>query len=341
MELNGDVIAAYLSSYGGVEEYTQITSSHGTVYGDFSFTMILDRGGFNAIPHTIAYRTTTMTVIVEGRKPLCWNCKQLGHFSRSCPQKATTIVTKKTTTATNDTTESNTTTEAKDNTLQETEVQPDKNEGWTLVKGGKKKKETKTKNTEIKIHEEMETTTNLKRRRDSGDAEKEGEKKQLKTNSPKPEKQKPQPLQPQQPAPQRPAEKPKRPEQNSQQPEKTTHPPTQRPAQIIPLPQQPKSTPIKHPKIPLHPTLPSLSSISTPKQFTRSHSETRSPSPSPSTAQKKRTKSASNQLRQAVNGFYFCSDLLEAPNLDHHLKKALKPLSSMKKINEKDITNPY
>ena len=221
MELNGDVIAAYLSSYGGVEEYTQITSAHGTAYGDFSFTMILDRGGFNAIPHTIAYRTTTMTVIVEGRKPLCWNCKQLGHFSRSCPQKVTTIVTNKTTTATNDTTESNTTTEAKDNTVQETEVQPDKNEGWTPVKGGKKKKETKTKNTEIKIHEEMETTTNLKRRRDSGDAEKEGEKKQLKTNSPKPEKQKPQPLEPQQPAPQRPAEKPKRPEQNSLQPEKT------------------------------------------------------------------------------------------------------------------------
>ena len=71
MQLNGDVIAAYLSSYGGVEEYTQITSAHGTAYGDFSFTMVLDRGGFNAIPHTIAYRNTTMTVIVEGRKPLC------------------------------------------------------------------------------------------------------------------------------------------------------------------------------------------------------------------------------------------------------------------------------
>ena len=53
MELNGDVIAAYLSSYGVVEDYTQITSAHGTAYGDFSFIMILDRGGFNAIPHTI------------------------------------------------------------------------------------------------------------------------------------------------------------------------------------------------------------------------------------------------------------------------------------------------
>ena len=74
MELNGDVIAAYLSSYGGVEDYTQITSAHGTAYGDFTFTMVLDRGGFNAIPHTISYKDTTMTIIVEGRKPLCWNC---------------------------------------------------------------------------------------------------------------------------------------------------------------------------------------------------------------------------------------------------------------------------
>ena len=339
MELNGDVIAAYLSSYGGGEDYTQITSAHGTAYGDFSFIMILDRGGFNAIPHTITYKNRTMAVIVEGRKPLCWNCKQLGHFSRSCPQKATTIATNKTTTATNDTNETNT--EAKNSTHPEKESQPNKDEGWTLVKGGKGKKETKTKNKEKP--EEMETTTNLKRKRDSGDTEKEGEKKQLKTNSPKPEKQKPQPLQPQQPAPQRPAEKqqPKRPEQNPKQPEKNTHPPPQRPAQISPTPQQPKSTPNKHPKTPLHPTLPSLSPISTPKQFTRSHSETRSPSPSPSTSQKKRTKSASNQFRQAVNGFYFCSDLMESPNLDHQLKKALKPLSSMKNIDQKDITNPY
>ena len=208
MQLNRDVIAAYLSSYSGVEDYTQITSSHGTAYGDFSFTMILDRGGFNSIPHTIAYRNTTMTVIVEGRKPLCWNCKQLGHFSRSCPQKATTIATNKMTTTTNNTTETTTITEAKTKNNPETEVEPDKDEGWTLVKGGKKKKETKAKNTEIKKLEEMETATNLKRRRDSGDTEKEGEKKQLKTNSPKPEKQKPQPLQLQQPAPQRPAEKP-------------------------------------------------------------------------------------------------------------------------------------
>ena len=75
MQLNGDVLAANLSSYGSVEDYTLITSAHGKEYGDYVFTKISDRGGFNSIPHIISYRETTMTVIIEGRKLLCWNCK--------------------------------------------------------------------------------------------------------------------------------------------------------------------------------------------------------------------------------------------------------------------------
>ena len=239
MQLNEDVIAAYLSSYDGVEDYMQIKSAHGTAYGDFLFTMILDRGGFNTIPHIISYRDTTMTVIVEGRKPLCWYCKQLEHFSRSCPQKAT-IATNKTTTTANDTMNTTTkkttttTTAAKKNinANPETGVQPDKEEGWTLVKGGKKKKTSPTKTTEtittittkiaaapattetpIKKNknqpEEMETSYNLKRRRDSGDSDKDGEKKQC---TPKPKKQQPQiekqkPQQPMPIQPQKPLEK--------------------------------------------------------------------------------------------------------------------------------------
>ena len=136
MQLNGDVLAAYLSTYGGVEEYTLITSAHGTAYGDYVFTMILDRGGFHSIPHTITYRDTTMMVVVEGRKPLCWNCKKLGHFSRSCPQK-TTITGPKTTSTTPDTINAKTTTTTTTTTTDttstnsnpETGVQPEKEEG--------------------------------------------------------------------------------------------------------------------------------------------------------------------------------------------------------------------
>ena len=93
MQLDGDVIAAYLSSYGGVEDNILITSAHGTAYSDYTFTMILNRGGFHALPHTIIYRDTSMMVVVEGRKPLCSNCKQLGHFSMSYPQKTTIVIT--------------------------------------------------------------------------------------------------------------------------------------------------------------------------------------------------------------------------------------------------------
>ena len=87
MQLSGDVLAAYLCDYGDVESVTQIKSVHGTAYSDHAFIRCLTRGGFQAIPHTIKYKDQTMMVVVEGRKPLCWACKKLRHFARSCPQK--------------------------------------------------------------------------------------------------------------------------------------------------------------------------------------------------------------------------------------------------------------
>ena len=66
MQLNGDVLAAYLCSCSGVEDCTQITSTSGTAYGDYSFTMSLDRVGFQAIPQTITDRDQTMMLVVDG-----------------------------------------------------------------------------------------------------------------------------------------------------------------------------------------------------------------------------------------------------------------------------------
>ena len=354
MQLNGDVIAAYLSSYGGVEDYMQIKSAHGTAYSDFLFTMILDRGGFNTIPHIISYRDTTMTVIVEGRKPLCWYCKQLGHFSRSCPQKAT-IATNKTTTTANDTTNTTTktttttttTTAAKKNTNTETGVQPDKEEGWTLVKGGKKKKTSPIKTTETtkisaaapantetpikkkKKPEEMETSYNLKRRRDSGDSDKDGEKKQC---TPKPRKQQPQIEKPQQAMP----TQPQKPTEKTQGPSPIIQNNPQRPAQILHSPAQHIQ---KEP--PLLPILPSLSPITTPKMFSRSRSVNRigqSPSPSPTQT---RTHSVTNEVRKPLIEITLCSEPDPSKITDHQLKTILKPLFSFKSINEKSIANPY
>ncbi len=120
IQLNEEVLAAYLVKHGEIEDITKAKSVNGTAHGDYIFTMCLDRGGFTSIPHIIEYEHQIMTVVVEGRKPQCWNCKQLGHFSKSCPQK-TTKTTPATTTTTTETTTNTTTTIAATATTAATE----------------------------------------------------------------------------------------------------------------------------------------------------------------------------------------------------------------------------
>ena len=56
MQMSGDVLTAYLSIYGGVEQITQITSNSRMAYVDYAFIMCLDRRGFNNTPHIIKTR---------------------------------------------------------------------------------------------------------------------------------------------------------------------------------------------------------------------------------------------------------------------------------------------
>ena len=141
MQLSGDVLAAYLSIYGDVEQVTQVTSTRGTAYGDYVFVMCLDRGGFSKTPHKIRYRDQTMTVIVEGRKPLCWACNKIGHFSKNCPQKQTITTTTTTTTTTTATPSPVIAAITPTKTTENQQETPKENEeGWTQVtrkKGGK------------------------------------------------------------------------------------------------------------------------------------------------------------------------------------------------------------
>ena len=401
IELNEEVLAAYLCKHGDIENIIKAKSSTGTAHGDYVFTMCLDRGGFGTIPHTIENETQVMTVVVEGRKPQCWNCKQLGHFFKSCPQKimqpgqtvATTAVAAAATTSSTKATA----TVACESPNAETGDHPNKDEeGWTQVQKGKQKKASAkanttttviTKTTEKQqqqqpssavaktqhtsnpssstviqkktkdIPESMEVAVNLKRRRDSGDSQKDGgEKKHIKDNKVHP--QTPSQSQKKGEQSQTPSQSQKKGEQ-SQTPSQSQskHPQTpsqsqpkgdentkkslvkpERPAQLIPLPQQSKSTPTDD--FPLSPQSPSLSPITTPKLITRSHSVTRASTPSPS-ATKQRSQSVSSEMRRATNAFYFCEDILEPQHLDHVLKKALKPLLALKTIEKKDITNPY
>ena len=153
-------------------------SSSGTAHGDYFFTMCLDRGGFQATPHTLEYESQIMTVIVEGRKPQFWTCKQLGHFSRSCPQKTikptspppTSPLLTTTTTTTTSTTTATATTKITPPTSgspkPETGDHPDKEEeGWTHVTRewvGKKNSPLKTqipKPTQEKQQNKISTAT--------------------------------------------------------------------------------------------------------------------------------------------------------------------------------------
>ena len=138
--LNEEFLAAYLIKYGNIENIEKAKSTNGTAHGDYVFTMCLDRGRFTAIPHVIEYEDRAMTVVVEGRKPQCWNCKQLGHFSKSCPQKTTAKTTTNTTT-TVATAAAATVAEPNETSKAKTGDSPDKEEGWTQVQRGGKKEE--------------------------------------------------------------------------------------------------------------------------------------------------------------------------------------------------------
>ena len=86
--ITGEVLASYLSAFGRVEEFNLLRSSAGTAYGDYTFRLCLTRDGFQAIPETLVSRDRQMMVVVEGRRPRCWGCKQVGHIAKFCPQKA-------------------------------------------------------------------------------------------------------------------------------------------------------------------------------------------------------------------------------------------------------------
>ena len=85
--VTGQVLTAFLSAYGRVEEINLLGSAAGTAYRDYVFRLCLTREGFQAILETIISRERQMMVVVEGRCPRCWSCKQLGHISKFCPKK--------------------------------------------------------------------------------------------------------------------------------------------------------------------------------------------------------------------------------------------------------------
>ena len=147
--ITGEVLAAYLSAYGQVEEFNLLRFPAGTAYGDYAFRLCLTRDGFKAIPETLISGDRQMMVMVEGRRPRCWACKQIGHIAKFCPQKNENAAA----TTTSDSAATTTTTISKQAEAQgPSQVQPKTNdqEGWTEVT--RKRKVSPKQGEKVQIH---------------------------------------------------------------------------------------------------------------------------------------------------------------------------------------------
>ena len=136
IQLSADVIAAYLTEYGDVEDVIKAKSTSGTAHGDHYFTMCLNRTGFQSIPQTIEYKNQTMTVVVEGRKPNAGIVSSWGISPELALKKTTKPIPSNSTTATS-TTATTILTDKDPKTVNGDN--PDR-EGWTQVVCGNKKK---------------------------------------------------------------------------------------------------------------------------------------------------------------------------------------------------------
>ena len=107
--------------------------------------------------------------------------------------------------------------------------------------------------------------------------------------------------------------------------------------QNIPHPNIKKIKPSFHRKMthPSHQHCPLSQKISTPRLFSRSRSVNRIESSPSSSPVHLRSGSASNKLRQAFIGITRCSETAESSITDHQIKTLLKPLLSLKTIDNK------
>ena len=150
--VTGEVLAAFLSRYRRVEESNLLRSASRMAYGDHVFQLSLTREGFQAIPEIIISRERQMMLVVEGQRPCCWSCKQLGHISKFCSQKdppsaAASTATTATTTATITTATISSTTAKESGQVQPKNME----EGWTEV--------TRKKRSPKKVEDKASTMT--------------------------------------------------------------------------------------------------------------------------------------------------------------------------------------
>ena len=88
IDLFGDVLVTFLSSNSIIEDISPIITSFDLIPGDYVCKICLKRDGFQAIPNAINYKERQLMVVVEGRRPHCCSCKQVGHLAKFCPPRS-------------------------------------------------------------------------------------------------------------------------------------------------------------------------------------------------------------------------------------------------------------
>ena len=86
VDLLGDNLTSFLSTYGQVEEVIPLRGT-GMANRNYAFILCLKREGFQANSEIIQFRNQKL-LIVEGRYPNCWSCRQPEHLAEDCPGKA-------------------------------------------------------------------------------------------------------------------------------------------------------------------------------------------------------------------------------------------------------------
>ena len=92
-QIEEDHLGAFLAAYGTVESATTVRGKMGVPVGEHIFMVSLHRKDFDKIPDAIIYGDQKLTVMLEGRRPHCFNCRQQGHLARECPKNRPSAAT--------------------------------------------------------------------------------------------------------------------------------------------------------------------------------------------------------------------------------------------------------
>jgi len=92
LNINADHLEVFFNQYGEVKDVKPVVGKNGYRHGDYMIVVSVTKEQFYALPETIIYNDRELSVLVAGRVPSCWLCKERGHIARVCPKKTLSIV---------------------------------------------------------------------------------------------------------------------------------------------------------------------------------------------------------------------------------------------------------